>query len=65
MCEYLKRTGYFTPILHCPQWGNISGKPPFKISIPFSPPQNIKYFDQPLQTGGTNYHLNVRIGKNN
>ena len=23
MCEYLGRTGYLTPILHCRQWGNI------------------------------------------
>ena len=30
MYEYLGRTGYFTPILHRRQWGNIKWKASWK-----------------------------------
>ena len=33
MCEYLGRTEYSTPILHCLQWGNIKWKPPYVYTL--------------------------------
>ena len=33
MCEYLGRTGYLTPILHCRQWGNIKWKDSKKFYV--------------------------------
>ena len=35
MCEYLGKTRYFTPILHCWQWEIFSGKPSY--AEPFAP----------------------------